>query len=381
MEEEYAEYDSSQNVDGNDQRPLENIQSQEGRHAHPEPTDLVELVRHGDLNAVRKLCQKGVDLNMRTSNGQTALHISYQNKDQGMMQLLLESGIDTEAADQDGNKALYLASESGMLDFVKLLLQFGANYDSYNDMTCHTAFFQAIETRRFVVAQKLLDVGTDIDAVDADGETPLFGAVRRGDEEAVSFLLRNGASKKIRDEEGRLYLAEDYASEGTHMMDLLQSDPMIQGPSVINPKSNPKPPFVVSPLPVDQTDKINACNGFECTIIDFFVEQTEQRIQKTVSIYELLYGKGPKAIMNAAKGTKLEEKKRSFRWYHLPANNIEWVEILASRHFEEQDSRGIMLDEDAKFKLSLTNPQGQQYRATTAQSSFMRPKCRTVEVQ
>ncbi|KAI9640930.1 hypothetical protein NHQ30_010771 [Ciborinia camelliae] len=248
-----------------------------------------------------------------------------------MTQLLLEEGADTETNNQDGKKPLYMASESGKLGLVELLLQYNANVDSLNRKAERTAFHRAIENGHLDVAKALLNSGADIDSpMSSNGETSLLSAVSRRDHRTVSFLLQNGANKRICDDNG--HMAEDLASEGTGIMDLLQSDLLLQGPSITNPKTNPEARFTVPSIPADQIDKINACRGFDGTIVDFFVRESEQRIQKTASIYEMLYGKGPEAIMNAAKGTRLEEQKRSFRWYHLPANNVRFFIRCISIH-------------------------------------------------
>jgi ankyrin repeat protein len=313
-----------QNTDGDNQESLNGVQSEEERHVHFALPSLIEAIRDGDEDAVRRLCQEGTDPNAQTPDGHPALHISIERGNRDIIQSLLEHGADMEGANHNGEKALYLASEGGMLNVVKLLLQYGADCDSFNLTTNRTAFHKAVENGHIDVARTLLDAGADIDAMISDGETVLFSAVRHRHEDAVNFLLQNGASKKIRDEEGQIHLAEDFASEGTPMMDLLQSDPLIQGPPIVSPKPNSKAPFVAQSLPADQVDKTNACCGFEGTIIDFFIGETEQRIQKTVSIYEMLYSKGPEAIMNTAKGEKLENRKHNLRWYHLPASNVRY---------------------------------------------------------
>jgi len=59
---------------------------------------------------------------------------------------------------------------------------------------------------------------------------------------------------------------------------------------------------------------------------------------------------------------------------------MEWVQILASRISAEHHSGSLILDEDIKSKLALTNSPGRQYRATTAHSSFMRPLAQIVKV-
>lgn len=64
-----------------------------------------------------------------------------------------------------------------------------------------------------------------------------------------------------------------------------------------------------------------ACHAFKATIVDFYLGETEQRIQKSMPICEVVYGQGANSIMNEA-GDGVVKGKPSFRWYHLPANNV-----------------------------------------------------------
>jgi hypothetical protein len=102
---------------------------------------------------------------------------------------------------------------------------------------------------------------------------------------------------------------------------------LLQGPRITSPKS------ARSPLPVPEfaaffsrhgrhEAKMTACRGLQATVVDFFVGASEQRIQVTPSVYDLIYGSGPHAIMNAARDRHSSDLELSFRWYHLPANNV-----------------------------------------------------------
>lgn len=100
-----------------------------------------------------------------------------------------------------------------------------------------------------------------------------------------------------------------------------------QGPRITSPKSAQFPPPVPEfaapfPPPDQQEARMATCRGLQATIMDFFVGASEQRIQVNASVYDLIYGSGPHAIMDAARGYHLTDMEPSFRWYHLPANNV-----------------------------------------------------------
>jgi ankyrin repeat protein len=302
------------------QELMDNPETQDDGKALSKLKSLHDAVRDRDEDTVRSLLDHGVSLRTKTSDGQTPLHLAVNNDDKSMAQLLLERGADAEAADGNGKKALYAMTESDNLALVELLLHFGANVESFNLETKRTAFFQAAEMGHIAVAEVLLKNRADIDTKTSNGHTPLFSAVIRGDLKIAKFLLRHGASKKVQDEDGQTM--EDFATKNIAMMNLLHSPQLVQGPSITNPKKNANLPFTAPSLPVDQVDKLNACHGFQATIVDFFEGENEQRIEVWSSIYEILYGKGPESIMASARRTEMGEQQPRFRWYHLPANNV-----------------------------------------------------------
>ncbi|KAL2386345.1 hypothetical protein RJZ90_000741 [Blastomyces dermatitidis] len=302
---------------------------------------VLEVVGEGNGDELRLLLDKGVNLRAVDRDGQTALHLAVINDRVSLAELLLKAGSNTEAASHSGSKPLYIAAELGNITFVNLLLRFNADVESHNDETGYTAFHQALLNGHADVAEALLENEADIDALTPDGHTPLFSAVIHDNVDITEFLLENGANKYLRDDNGKTV---DNLATSDLMRELLRSDRVLQGPSVERRKAKPEIHYTVPVLPADETDKLKACQGFEGTIIDFFVEGTEQRIEKTVSVYDILYGKGPAAIMNFAKGKKID-KQPSFRWYHLPANNMEWVE-----------SPGLHLGNDTTDQLMLFIP-------------------------
>lgn len=199
-------------------------------------------------------------------------------------------------------------------------MRFNPDVESHNDETGYTAFHQALLNGHANVALALLRNKANIDALTPDGHTLLFSAVMHDDLEIIEFLLDNGANKYLRDDNGETV---DKLSKSDHMLELLRSDRVLHGPPIERGRAKPEIHYTVPSLPTEETDKFNSCQGFQDTIIDFILEGTEKRID------DMLYGKGPEAIMNSAKKTKMD-KPASFRWYHLPANKCN---ILYANYF------------------------------------------------
>ncbi|PGH04445.1 hypothetical protein AJ79_07102 [Helicocarpus griseus UAMH5409] len=171
---------------------------------------LLEVVGEGDEDELRRLLGEGADLGTKNRDGQTALHLAVVKDHESMVQ------------------GSIVAAEVGNLLLVKLLPRFSADVESFNEQTGFTAFYQALVNGHPEVAKVLLGHGADIDPTTPDGHTPLSNAVIHGDLDIVEFLLENGANKYIRGDNGQS--VEDLAKEGTAMMELLRSDPLLQGP-------------------------------------------------------------------------------------------------------------------------------------------------------
>lgn len=185
--------------------------------------------------------------------------------------------------------------------------------------------------------------GADINVTDVDGQTALHLAILDHDDTAANQLLRHGADPNGPTPDGRepIFLAAEGGSAGTvrllldrgahfhprlldvakdneEMTEILNREAILRRPRIRHHTQAIEagwPPAV----PNDR-DRLVACRGFKATIMDFFTEpKHEHSPPKTVSVYDLLYGPGPKALRSPPENPK---NKLSFTWYHLPANNV-----------------------------------------------------------
>ena len=82
------------------------------------------------LSKLKSLRGGYADINMRTGEGRTALHLAASNGHVPTTRFLLQTGADMTLVDNTGNTALRLAAENGHLQVVKLLLTAGAVLES-----------------------------------------------------------------------------------------------------------------------------------------------------------------------------------------------------------------------------------------------------------
>ena len=78
----------------------------------------------------------------------------------------------------------------------------------------------------------------------------------------------------------------------------------------------------------------DACRAFRATIVDFYSESSRPKLIARPTVYDLLYGVGPKEIMDETARNAESLKhitysgKPDIRWYHLPANNVNVQDLM-----------------------------------------------------
>lgn len=109
---------------------------------------------------------------------------------------------------------------------------------------------------------------------------------------------------------------------------LLQAGYLIDGPSIDDSeklRKGKQVQWVIKKTvraPRNDPEKMAACRIFIATMVEFYINGHEKRSPPISStIYELLYGKGPRAIRRE-RSTESSAQTPSFTWYHLPANNV-----------------------------------------------------------
>jgi ankyrin repeat protein len=127
----------------------------------------------------------------------------------------LAEGWEIEDKSGDGYTPLHLAAYFGRLEVARLLLERGAdpNVVASNDSRV-TPLHSAVSARRRDVAGLLLAHGASANAVQKGGWTPLHSAAHNGDEAIVDLLLLRGADPSRPADDGRT--PPDMADEGGH---------------------------------------------------------------------------------------------------------------------------------------------------------------------
>jgi cytohesin len=191
-----------------------------------------------DPETAELLIEHGADVNWQLENSSTptVLHFFAATDNTELAELVINHGADVNVKDRAGETPLHETAQEGCLNAAKLLVSKGADINA-KSKNSKTPLDYAVRPvwdvdlyrwpqdrihRRKEVAAYLLERGSvytifdiawlgDLKRVEelikgdpslvnvqADGETPLFAAIRGGNAEVVEYLLKNGAQLGIK---------------------------------------------------------------------------------------------------------------------------------------------------------------------------------------
>ncbi len=195
-------------VEGGDVR-IVNILLSLGLHADlPDQAGLSPLhlaARQDRVDLIQVLLSAGADLRRCDKDGLNALHIAALFDAAAAIEVLARRGLPLNEGEKSGSSPLHLAAASGSMRTVSLLLQLGAEpsqVDKLGRSCLHAAALSGDPELIRLVASKIKPL---LESEDAEGETPLLGAIRSGQASAVRALLKLGANP--RHSQGKTHLS------------------------------------------------------------------------------------------------------------------------------------------------------------------------------
>jgi ankyrin repeat protein len=142
--------------------------------------------------------------------------------DRAAVQTLLRQGADVNAAQADGMTALHWTALNGDLQSTNLLLVAHAKTGALTRLGAYTPLHLACSRGRGAVVARLLEAGSDPNALTGTGVQPIHLAAQAGDADAVRALLGRGARVNARDEtHGRTPLVFAVAAQRLDAMKVL----------------------------------------------------------------------------------------------------------------------------------------------------------------
>jgi len=205
-------------------------------------TPLALAAKKGNIELVRFFLKKGADVNTVNCDGDRPLHRLFKSKAKQktvneILKLILAKKPELNVLNSDHDTPLDLALGKNNKEAVKMLLANGANVNFYKHwgpihmaanfcgsemidlLVKHGADVNAkvdgnglsagnialrFGRKKIQVFQALLKHGFDINQQDEKGNTILHNAVKLKDEEVVKFLLKAGADRNIKNNQGKI---------------------------------------------------------------------------------------------------------------------------------------------------------------------------------
>ena len=210
-------------------------------------TVLHSLVRRPNAEIINYFIGKGADVSKADNEGNTALMVASEGKDLKIVETLLAKAKNINAKNEKGETALMKAATSGSAEIFAFLIKNGADikatdlngnnlayywFNSYkpapkpeqdaqtDDFSAkynvlksanfdlktpqkngNTLLHLAVDKGDLSLVKKALELGTDINAQDADGNSALHkAALTAKDDQILKFLVEKGINKSLKTE-------------------------------------------------------------------------------------------------------------------------------------------------------------------------------------
>ncbi|WP_374327993.1 ankyrin repeat domain-containing protein [Azonexus sp.] len=162
---------------------------------------LADAIGAGDIEQVRKIIAKGIDLDANDNPNSTPLQIAASLGKKEMVRLLIDSGADVNGSARLGGTPLGAAAENGFLDVVELLLSKGADINRGGYLKS-TPLHLAATAKQSKMVALLLSEGANVNKGSEAGVTPFHYAAMAGDVEIMEMMIAKGADIAARDQRG-----------------------------------------------------------------------------------------------------------------------------------------------------------------------------------
>lgn len=344
-------------------------------------TPLHFAAAYGHTELVKILTQHHAEVDSQCNGKLTPLHLACgcgtDAKD--IVDHLLSQDAAVESETEERMTPLHIAAAHGQLEVVKSLLAapHKANINAESEggwIPLHLASWgrhahhlnpstdtadnprtNPSRVNYVEVVRVLLEAGANVNQKSRAAKTALHLAAESGHEDIVRVLLQQShIILAAKDDQGNTPLLNAAKTEqGRNIVDLLA-------------------PWTPQSIESLTSNTKRAAQEYDANVFDF--QNNGSRPHRYhISIYKLLYAHYIKAgTMTEDNVSTMPEHSDdgSFRWIHLPANNLSWVHTLLTKHFIESDCADVEGFREFERSLSQLQHRGQKIHAR-----HMRPTC------
>lgn len=342
---------------------------------HTQKTPLHFAAQFGKVELVKWLLAHGADVKARCKDKSTPLHLAcgYGADTANIVPMLLPLLGESDVRAQTDNKLtpLHIAAYHGQIATVRSLLLKAPGlevnaiceggwtplhlacaarptYPTMNEAV------QAVDPRKYQeVVHELLSHKADVNKKSRASRTALHLAAGSCHADIVEQLLdRDGIRIPERDSQGN-----------TPIVDAARSDSCETTVPLLAPWREQH----IKSLPQEIRQ---VANLYDADIVDIGKQSGELR-RFRLPVYNLIYhDHGDPGMVTREHVSTKPASPGSFRWIHLPSNNLSWCHTLLTKQFIENDCPDVK-----GFKALERSLSQQQYRGQKPHALHMRPFC------
>jgi len=149
-------------------------------------------VEEGNIDAIKSLLERGMDINARNASNKTPLDRAATKGNVDVVRFLIERGAEVDSRDNWEGTPLHSACSSlSGHDVSRILLDHGANVNAMTQDYWTPAHF-SVAYGYLEITKLLLERGADLHAVNREGQTPYEASLAFGHREIADLLRRHG---------------------------------------------------------------------------------------------------------------------------------------------------------------------------------------------
>ena len=166
---------------------------------NPKPFQLANACMKGDLTEVKQFVSEGVDVNWKSYNNNTPLHLAVLDGHTEVVKLLINKDADRNQKNTLGKTALDIAREKNHTEIIALLEKVSGKSKkptatATTSKPATKTIFEAVQKGNLQEVKRHVTTGVSIESKGEQGHTPLLFAAQGGHTKIVEYLLKTGAN-------------------------------------------------------------------------------------------------------------------------------------------------------------------------------------------
>jgi ankyrin repeat protein len=163
--------------------------------------NLMIAAAKGYTGEIKRLIDKGAEVNAETSEGATALIFAVSNNQLFAVQTLLEYNPILDKVTNSFETPLLIATKNGFFEITEALIRGGADMEFTDNFGASPLHYAAVYGY-FDIVDLFLYYEAPTDMQSDEGTTPLLAAIWAGNTDIADLLIQNGANIEESDYEG-----------------------------------------------------------------------------------------------------------------------------------------------------------------------------------